>query len=72
MSNGTKSEWHSVTLNRYATSYMLHLKYFKEYDVAVTLRSGYKESNLSECKMWNFKTVRGNVTLYCDFKYGTH
>ena len=72
MSNGTKSEWHSVTLNRNTTSYVLHLKCFKEYDVAVTSRSGYEESNLSESKIWNFKTVRGNSTFYCDFKYGTY
>ena len=60
-SHGIKSKWHSVTANRNATSYMLHLNCDKEYDVAITSRSGYAESNLSESKMWNFKTVRGII-----------
>ena len=63
MSHGIKSEWHSVTVNRNATSYMLHLNCDKEYDVAVTSRIGYEESNLSDSKIWNFKTLRGNITL---------
>ena len=59
--HGIKSKWYSVTVNRNATSYMLHLNCDKEYDVAITSRSGYAESNLSESKMWNFKTVRGII-----------
>ncbi|XP_068751010.1 uncharacterized protein [Montipora capricornis] len=51
-----KSNWHSVTVNRNETSYMLHLNCRKEYDVAVTSWSGHSESNLSDSKIWNFKT----------------
>ena len=58
-SHGIKNKWHSVTANRNTTSYMLHLNCDEEYDVAITSRSGYQESNLS--KIWNFKTVRGNI-----------
>ena len=60
---GMKSKWQSVTVNRNTTSYMLHLNCDKEYDVAITSRSGYKESNLSESKIWNFKTATGNIAL---------
>lgn len=63
MSPGIKSEWHSITMNRNTTSYILQLHCSKEYDVGVTSRSGYGESNLSESKIWNFKTVRGNNTV---------
>lgn len=63
MSNGIKSKWHSVPVNRNATSYMLHLNCDKEYDVAITSRSGYEESNLSESKIWNFKTVQGIIYI---------
>ncbi|XP_068740133.1 platelet-derived growth factor receptor alpha-like [Montipora capricornis] len=54
-----KSNWHSVTVNRNETSYMLHLNCRKEYDVAVTSLSGHSESNLSDSKIWNFKTGGG-------------
>ena len=56
-----KSKWHSVTVNGHETSYTLHLSCRKEYDVAVTAWSTYTESNLSDSKIWNFKTVGGNV-----------
>lgn len=36
MSQGMKSEWHSVTVDINATRYMLHLTCDKEYDVAIT------------------------------------
>lgn len=63
MSPRIKSEWHSITMYRNTTSYILQLNCNKEYDVAVTSRNGYGESNLSESKIWNFKTVRGNNTV---------
>ena len=56
-----KSNWHSVTVNRKETSYMLHLNCRKEYDVAVTSWSGHSQSNLSDSKIWNFKTGGGNI-----------
>ena len=56
MSHGIKSKWHSVTVNRNATSYMLHLNCNKDYDVAITSWSGYEESNLSKSK-----TLRGDI-----------
>ena len=55
-----KSKWHSVTVNGHETSYTLHLSCRKEYDVAVTAWSTYTESNLSDSKIWNFKTGEGN------------
>ena len=64
MSHGMKSQWQSVTVNRNITSYMLHLNCDKEYDVAITSRSGYEESNFSESKIWNFKTAIGIIALY--------
>ena len=56
-----KSKWHSVTVNGNATSFTLHLSCRKEYDVAVTSWSADSESNLSDSKIWNFKTGGGNV-----------
>ena len=58
-----KGKWHSVTLHRNVTSYTLHVNCRKEYDVAVTSRSEYQESSLSDSKIWNFKT-EGNDVLY--------
>ncbi|XP_078365914.1 uncharacterized protein LOC144650130 [Oculina patagonica] len=60
MSLERKGGWHSVTLNRNMTSYTLFVNCGKEYDVAVTSRSGNKESNLGDSKIWNFKTERGD------------
>ena len=56
-----KSKWHSVTVNGNETSCTLQLGCRKEYDVAVTAWSTYTESNLSDSRIWNFKTVGGNV-----------
>ena len=56
-----KSKWHSVTLNGNEISYMLQLSCRKEYDVAVTSWNAHSESNLSDSKIWNFKTGGGNV-----------
>ncbi len=56
----SSSKWHSVTVNRNATSYTLHLNCRSEYNVAVTSLSGYGESSLNESKIWNFKTSGGN------------
>ena len=56
-----KSKWHSVTVNGHETSYTLHLSCRKEYDVAVTSWSAHSESDLSDSKIWNFKTGGGNV-----------
>ena len=56
-----KSKWHSVTVNGHETSYTLHLSCRKEYDVAVTSWIAHVESNLSDSKIWNFKTLGGNV-----------
>ncbi|XP_078379572.1 uncharacterized protein LOC144662599 isoform X1 [Oculina patagonica] len=50
------SKWHSVTVNRNATSLTLQLRCNTEYDIAVTSLSGYGESALNESKIWNFKT----------------
>lgn len=55
-----KSKWHSVTVNGNETGYTLQLCR-KEYDVAVTSWSDHSESILSDSKIWNFKTGRGNV-----------
>ena len=56
-----KRKWHSVTVHGNETSYTLHLSCRKEYDVAVTAWSTHTESNVSDSKIWNFKTVGGNV-----------
>ena len=56
-----KSQWHSVTLNGNETSYTLQLSCRKEYDVAVTSWNAHSESNLSDSKIWNFKTGGGNA-----------
>ena len=56
-----KSKWHSVTMNGHETSYTLHLSCRKEYDVAVTSWIAHSESNLSDSKIWNFKTGGGNA-----------
>lgn len=68
MSLERKGEWHSVIVDRNVTSYTLHVNCGKEYDVAVTSRSGNKENNLSDSKIWNFKTAGGNVIFFCDVK----
>ena len=56
-----KSKWHLVTLNGNETSCTLQLSCGKEYDVAVTSWNAHSESNLSDSKIWNFKTGGGNV-----------
>lgn len=68
MSLGRKTNWHSIAVDRNDTTYTLQLSCGKEYDVAVTSRSAYKESNFSDSNIWNFKTGGGNVALYCDLK----
>ena len=68
MSLGRKTNWHSIAVNRNYTTYTLQLNCRKEYDVAVTSRSAYKESNFGDSIIWNFKTGGGDVFLYCGLK----
>ena len=58
-----KSEWRSVTANRNATSFTLHLKCKSEYDIAVTSMGEYWQSALNDSKIWSFKTEGGEHSL---------
>ena len=63
MSLERKGEWRSVSVDRNSTSYTLYIDCRKDYDVAVTSRSEYKESALSDSQVWNFKTDGGNDVM---------
>lgn len=56
-----KSKWQSVTVKGKTNSYTLQLKCREEYEVAVTSRSGFKESAFNESRIWNFKTQGGDM-----------
>ncbi|XP_078368380.1 uncharacterized protein LOC144652235 [Oculina patagonica] len=63
-----KGKWHSVTMDRNATSYTLQVNCRKEYDVAVTSRTVNKESTLSDSKIWNFETEGDNDCYAVDWR----
>ena len=56
-----ETRWQSVTVNGNSNSHTLQLKCNKNYDVAVTSLSGYKESDFNDSKIWKFKTQGGDV-----------
>lgn len=56
-----KSKWNSVAVNRNVTSYTLHLKCNKKYEIAVTSLNAYRESDISDSQIWKFKTKGGNT-----------
>ena len=56
-----KGEWNSVTLNKNATSYILHLHCWKEYEIAVTSLSSFGESLINGSEVWKLRTRGGNL-----------
>ena len=59
-SQANKGKWSSVTVNRNATSYILHLYCWKEYELAVTSLNSYGESSITDSEVWKFRTLGGN------------
>ena len=59
-SKANKGKWNSVTVNRNATSYILHLHCWKEYEIAVTSLNSYGESSINDSEVWKFRTLGGN------------
>ena len=59
-SQANKGKWSSVTVNRNATSYILHLYCWKEYEIAVTSLNSYGESSITDSEVWKFRTLGGN------------
>ena len=60
-SQANKGKWSSVTVNRNATSYILHLHCWKEYEIAVTSLNSYGESSITDSEVWKFRTLGGNI-----------
>ena len=60
-SQASKGKWNSVTVNRNATSYILHLHCWKEYEIAVTSLNSYGESSINDREVWKFRTLGGNL-----------
>ena len=54
-----ESEWNSVAVNRNVTSHTLHLKCWKEYEIAVTSLTTQGESDFKDSRIWKFKTKGG-------------
>ena len=60
-SQANKGKWSSVTVNRNATSYILHLHCWKEYEIAVTSLNSNGESSINDREVWKFRTLGGNL-----------
>ena len=61
ISQANKDEWNSVTVDKNARSYILHLHCWKEYEIAVTSFSSYGESSINDSDVWKFRTLGGNL-----------
>ena len=55
-----ESKWKSVAVNRNVTSHTLHLKCWKEYEIAVTSLTTQGESDFKDSGIWKFKTKGGS------------